>query len=95
MLSDRNSARAYNCSATTEMVQMLQHCELVAVEATVGDRYVSKRCTGSLGVKVDTALPAAVDSVRVLWNVKKLSGGREINLTGIERLPIIFGSTIL
>lgn len=95
MPNNRNPAPTYDFSATAEMFQKFQHCELVAAATAVGDWYANKGSAGPVRVKVNTALPAAVNSVRMLRDVKHLLEEKEINLTGIRRLPIIFGSAIL
>lgn len=66
MQSDANPAPTHKFPATYERAQEFEHCELVTAEAAADYRNVNERCTGPVGVKVNTALPAAVQSVRVL-----------------------------
>lgn len=94
MPGDANPAPAYKFSATVERTQKFERCKLVATATAVGDRYLNERCTGPVRVKVKTALPPTIDSVRVLLDVKGLLEKEERNLTGIEHLPVIFWGAI-
>ena len=94
VLGDANSAPTYKLTSIAERVQNFEHCKLVATATAVGDRHFDERRTCPIRVEVKTALPAAVHAIGMLLDVNHLSREKEVCLTGIECLPVVFGNTI-
>ena len=80
----------YEFPSIAERAQKFEQCELAAVAMAICDRDANERCAGPFRVKVEAPLPPAVGPVGVLRDVKRLSEGREMDLTDIKCLPIIF-----
>lgn len=95
MPSNANPTPTHKFPATKKGVQKFERCELVAAATVAGDRDINERCAGPVGVKVKTASPAAVHSVWVLRDIKDRSGEKGLSLTGMKRLPITVGDTML